>query len=188
MVKKILIGVFTSFILLSSTLTFANPKHHELPFMVADFAKCYEKSKIGVAKNKEMKELNEKLSTQFEEAHKKFKELDTKLADNNFLDSISPEEEQNLRKEKEMVQQQLGAFQMQFQEMLQQAQNKTIHELVQYVNNAAKVIAGEKKSPLVINKDTVFYYDPSLDYTNLIIDQMDKEYETETKAVAKDAK
>ncbi|NGX31070.1 MAG: hypothetical protein K940chlam8_00429 [Chlamydiae bacterium] len=172
--KKILLTFLPLFFLFAPMKLLAN---ENLPVIVVDFAKCFEKSKVGMAKQKEMKELNEKLSSQFEEAHKKLKDLEAKLSDPDHLDAISPEEEGNLKREKETLQQQLGAFQMQFQEMMQQAQGKLVQELLSYVNSASGVVAGEKKCSLVVNKETIFYHDPAMDFTDLVINQMDVEFD-----------
>jgi hypothetical protein len=67
---------------------------------------------------------------------------------------------------------------------LNQANMRIVQILSNNINSASEKIAKDKKLSMVINKDACFFYTPGLDVTNLVIAEMDKNYEQEAKKAA----
>ena len=111
-----------------------------------------------------------------EDTEKQLNELSAKFNDPDYLDGLSPEAEEDLKNKFRTLNEELGRYQNQYYQVMNQANMKIVQTLSNNINTAAEKIAKEKKLNMVVNKDACFYYTPALDVTTAVIAEMDKTF------------
>lgn len=152
---------------------------------VVNFKSCIEKSKLGQAEQKSFEDLKTQMGTVLEKTEKELEEISHKLNDSDYLDSLSADAQTELKTRFQNLGQELARYQNQYYQILNQANFKLIQELGSKVADAAKTVAANKKLNFVANEDAFFYYAAPFDVTSDVIAELDKRYETDSKA-AKD--
>jgi len=142
-----------------------------------NFKKCVEDSKMGKKEIENFETLKKQLEGQFEEREKYLDALSKKLDDPDYLDSLSPEKEAELKHEFRAQTQELAQRQSQFYQMLSQANHQILQKLGDQVATTAKKVADEMRLKIIINEELTFYSDPSLDITERVIEQMDADFQ-----------
>jgi outer membrane protein len=146
-----------------------------------NFSTCIAESKYGKKEQENIETIRKQLSHQIEETEKALKELQAKFEDTEYLDSLSPKAEEEMKANYQSLQEDL----MRYQNMYYQVLNHAQYQLMQKINNnvatAAKKIAESNKLDYVINKDACFYIRSDLDLTAAVIQEMDRAFEIEAK-------
>lgn len=148
---------------------------------IVDFATCIQQSKYGKREQEGFEGLKKQMHSILDDTEKQLTDVATKLQDPDYLDSVSPEAEQELQMKYRSLQEELGRYQNHYYQILQQANMRMIHSMSSYINRASEQVARAKKIPMVLNREAAFYFDPSLDITGQVIDTMDKDYEIAAK-------
>ena len=104
-----------------------------------------------------------------------------KFNDPDYVDSLSPEAENEIKNKFRQLSQELSEKQNQFYQALQSAQAKILAKIAESVNKAAKTVAKSKKLDAILNQDAGFYVDDKLNVSDEIIKEMDATFEKETK-------
>jgi len=156
------------------TASAAKPTTH---ISVVDFATCIQQSKYGKREQQGFEGLKQQMHSILDDTEKQLNAVVTKLQDTDYLDSLSPEAEQELQSKFRALQEELGRYQNHYYQILQQANMRMIHSMAGYINRASEEVAKKKQIPMVLNKEAAFYYDSSLDITGQVVDRMDKDYE-----------
>ncbi|MCI5052179.1 MAG: OmpH family outer membrane protein [Simkaniaceae bacterium] len=149
---------------------------------VVDFGSCIQQSKFGKREQEGFEQLKRQMHSILDDTEKQLNDVVTKLQDPDYLDTLSPEGEKELKVRFQSLQEELGRYQNHYYQILQQANMRMIHSLAAQINRASETIAKERKIPMVLNKDVIFYYDPTLDLTTVVIERMDKDYEVAEKS------
>ena len=68
-------------------------------------------------------------------------------------------------------------MQMQFQEMMQQTQQKFVQNMFESTADAAKEIAKEQKLKLIVSKEACLYYDEGLDIRDKVVAELNKQHQ-----------
>jgi Skp family chaperone for outer membrane proteins len=110
------------------------------------------------------------------------KELTAKLEDAEFVDSLSPKAEEEMRMKQQTLQEDMGRYQSQFYQLLQHAQYQMYQKMSGNIAKAAEIVAKEKNLSYVINKEACFYIRDDHDVTTAVIAAMDKAFEAAPKA------
>jgi outer membrane protein len=149
---------------------------------VVNFATCIAESKVGKKEQENMDNIRKQMSSLMEDTEKELKEIAAKFEDTEYLDSLSPKAEEELKVKFQALQEDLSRYQSQFYQVLNHANYQMVHKMTSSISKAAERIAQPKKLDYVMNKEACFYIRPDLDVTSLVIDEMDKTYELESKA------
>ncbi|MBI5274545.1 MAG: OmpH family outer membrane protein [Chlamydiales bacterium] len=144
---------------------------------IVDFASCVQESKYGKREQESFESLRKQLHAILDDAEKQLNDVASKLQDQDYIDSLSPNGEQELRMKFQALSEELNRYQSQYYQILQQANMRIIQSIAMQINHASEAVAKNKKIPIVINKEAAFYYDPTLDITKSVISQMDKDFE-----------
>jgi len=136
-----------------------------------------EKSKFASAKREEIEGFGKELQVKLETLHKEYKEVEEKLKNTEYVDSITPEAEKALENEKAAKAQKLGMAQSEFSQMMQQKQMEFYQALQENIGEAAQQIAAEKSFDNIASKDLFFFFDQKLDVTDEVVAKMDELYE-----------
>lgn len=139
---------------------------------------CMEKSKFASAKRGEIETFGKELQVKLETLHKEYKEVEEKLKNTEYVDSITPEAEKALENEKAAKAQKFGMAQSEFSQMMQQKQMEFYQALQESIGEASQQIAQEKKFDNIASKDLFFFFDEKLDVTDEVIAKMDELYES----------
>ncbi|HMD81479.1 MAG TPA: OmpH family outer membrane protein, partial [Anaerolineales bacterium] len=105
------------------------------------------------------------------------KELSAKFEDTEYLDSLSPKAEEELKMKFQSLQEDLSRYQNQFYQVLNHANYQMIQKVSTSIASAAEKVAKQKKLDYVINKEACFYTRPDFDCTDAVIEQMDRNFD-----------
>lgn len=149
---------------------------------VVNFATCITDSKVGKKEQENFESIRKHMADLMEDADKELKDIASKFDDPEYLDSLSPKAEEDLRSKFQTRQEDLSRYQYQFNQMMSQAQMQMIHKMNNMISKAAEKIANEKHLDYVMNKEACFYIRPDFEVTSLVINELDKSFELDEKA------
>lgn len=150
-------------------------------FGIVNFATCITDSKMGKEEQSSFENLKKQMTAHLEDTEKQINELAAKFNDPDYMDGLSPEAEDELKNKIRTLNEELGRFQNQYYQVLNQANMKIMQSISTNINTASEKVAKDKKLTMVVNKEACFFYNPSLDVTNFVIAEMDKNFEVESK-------
>jgi len=149
---------------------------------VVNFTSCITDSKVGKKEQENMESIRKQMASLIEDTEKELKELAAKFDDTEYLDSLSPKAEEELKIKFQTLQEDHGRYQNQFYQVLQHANYQMIQKMSGSIAKAAEKIAKSKKLDYVMNKEACFYIRPDLDVTSMVINEMDTNFEADTKS------
>jgi outer membrane protein len=126
--------------------------------------------------------LRKQLAALIDDTEKELKELSAKFEDSEYLDSLSPKAEEEMKARFQSLNEDLSRYQGQFYQVMQQANMQLVHKMSSQIARASEKVAKDKKIDYVINKEACFYYRSDLDLTDQVISEMDKNFDTEAKS------
>lgn len=153
---------------------------------VVNFTSCVTESKAGKREQENMENIRKQMASLIEATEKELKEIAVKFEDTEYLDSLSPKAEEDLKIKFQALQEDHGRYQNQFYQVLQHANYQMIQKMSGAIAKASEKIAQSKQLDYVMNKEACFYIRPDLDVTTLIISEMDKNYDLESKGKLSD--
>lgn len=148
---------------------------------VVNFSSCVTDSKFGKKEQENFESLRKQMATMIETTESQMKEIATKCEDTEYLDSLSPKAEEELKVKFQALQEELNRYQNQFMQVLQHANQQVVQKIHNAIAVASKEIAEKQKLDYVINKEACFYIRPGLDVTTQVISEMDKKFDLDEK-------
>lgn len=148
---------------------------------VVNFVTCASNSKLGKQEQAAFEALKKQMTSLLEETEKQINELATKFNDPEFLDSLSPEAEEEFKNKFRSLNEDMNRYQNQYYQVLQQSNMKVMQTLGNSVNVASEKVAKDKKLSLIVSKDSCFFAATALDITDLIVVEMDKIFDQQAK-------
>lgn len=175
-------------ILLSALLLSSAGFAAELSNMgVANFASCLTESKTGKKEQENLENMRKQMSSLVEDTNKELTEIAAKFEDPEYLDSLSPKAEEDLKAKFESLQQDLGRYQNQFYQVLNHAHYQMMQKVGANIAKASEKVALEKQLDCIVNREHYFYISPDFDVTSSVIAEMDVQYDLESKSARKTA-
>ncbi len=176
--RKFFLSAATTFGLIAASAIAA-----ENPLIgVVNFATCISESKTGKKEQENMESMRKQMSTLIEDTQKEIDEISTKFEDPEYLDSLSPKAEEDLKVRFQALQEELGQYQNQFYQVLNHANYQMIQKMSGNIAKAAEKVASERHLDYIMNKEACFYIRSDLDVTTQVIGEMDKSFELDAKA------
>lgn len=177
--------------IMACTLGLATAAHAKAPegqqsIGVVNFAQCVTESKMGKQEQASFEAMKGQMTKSLEELEKQITEISAKFNDQEYLESLNPKAEEELKTKFRALNEELARNQNQYYQLLNQANMRIIQTIQEQINQASEKIAKEKKLNMVVNKEAVFFYTPTLDVTPDVIAQMDKQFEAVEAKRAKD--
>ena len=126
----------------------------------------------------------EQMTTLINDYNKQLNDIATKFNDPEFVDSLSPEAEQEMKAKFQTLNEELAQYHNQSSQVMQQANMQLIQTMNAHVQAASEQIAKKKNIPMVVNKEACFFYNPSFDITQSVIEEMDKTFDEQNAAPA----
>lgn len=150
-----------------------------LKIAVVNFKTCVEQSKSGKQEQASFDGLKKKMETTLEEKEKSLTEIANKLEDPDYVDSLSPEAETEMKRKFRNLNQELSQLQNQYMQALNQTNVKVIQKLNDLISKASATYAQQNNIDTVLNSEGAFYSSPALDISKEIIAMMDQMFEKE---------
>jgi outer membrane protein len=154
-----------------------------LKIAIVNFKKVVEQSKLGKQEQSNFEALRKQMEAALDEKEKVLNEIATKFNDPDYLDSLTPEAENELKHKFRALNAELTQQQNQYYQSLNQTNGKVIQKLAEAVTQATQTIAKSQQYDLVLNEDSAFYWIPTVDISTQVITAMDKQFESEASAV-----
>lgn len=152
---------------------------------VVNFASCMAESKAGKKEQENMESMRKQMSALVESTEAELREIAGKFEDPEYLDSLSPKAEEELKAKFQALQEDMGRYQNQFYQVLNQANYQMIQKMGTTISKAAEKVASQKKLDYVVNKEVCFYINPAFDVTSQVIVEMDQSFDLDTRAAKK---
>lgn len=181
MKKRQIFILLTSLFCLTSLKSFAG---EQIPYGIVNFSTCITESKFGKQEQENFEKLREQMTTLINDYNKQLNDIATKFNDPEFVDSLSPEAEQEMKAKFQTLSEELNQYQNQSMQVMQQANMQLVQSLSIQVQNASEQIAKNRNIPMVVNKEACFFYNPSFDITSAVVDEMDKSFVKQNAATA----
>ncbi len=178
--KKYLVLAFAAL----STFALTSATNTALKVGVVNFKTCFEGSKLGKQEQQRFEEIKKQLETTIETKEKELNELSSKFSE-EYLDTLSPEAEAELKGKYQRLAQELSQQQNQYYNMLNQANYQIVHEVGEAIGEAAKKVAAAKGLDLTLNQEICFSNNPSLEISKEVIAEMDAAFATKQAESAK---
>lgn len=147
---------------------------------VANFATCVTESKAGKKEQENMDSMRKQMSTLIEDTEGQLRDIASKFEDTEYLDSLSPKAEEELKTKYQTLQEELHRYQNQFYQVLNHANYQMVQKMGGNISRAAEKVAAEKNLDYVLNKEACFYVRSDLDVTTMIIDEMNRLFDLDT--------
>lgn len=184
--KFFVLSFFAATTFICSGCGFADtPKGFEQtkPLRIAsvNFKNCVEKSKIGKKEQAAFDALKKQMEQILEEKEKALTDVATKFNDIDYLDSLSPDAEAELKRQFRTLNQEYNQQQSQFYQTLSQTNMLVIQKLTDEVTKAAEEVAKANNIDIALNNESAFYATSHIDISDLVIRVMDEKFEKENK-------
>lgn len=170
--------VLTAFTTFFSTKVFSR---ENTTIGVVNFTTCVTNSKHGKKEQENFDKLRKQMTSMIEDSEKELQDISAKLEDAEYIDSLSPKAEEELKLKFQTKNQDLARFQNQYYQVLQQANMQVMQKMNESVSKASEAVAQKKNLGIVMNKEACFYHKPTLEVTDLVISEMNKNFESEEK-------
>lgn len=157
-------------------------KASDLNIGFVNFKVCIEKTKHGQNEKNAFEALKKQMSDALEKTDKELEDVAKKLEDRDYMDGLSPTAEEELKNKFQILSQDYARYQNQFYQLLNQANYRMLQNLHDEVSHASEKVREAKKLALILNEESAFAHISSLDYTQAVIEQMDKEFDVENRA------
>lgn len=172
--NKILFLVFTLFV---TSLCMGVTKEDTassvaLKIGVVNFSYCIENSKLGRQERANFDGLKKQIETTMEAKEKELNELAPKFSE-EYLDTLTPEAEAELKQKFKRLSQEFSQQQGQYYQMLQQAQVQIVQKMHDAVSRASKKVSQERGITCTLNEEACFFFDPSFDISKEVVLELD---------------
>lgn len=153
-----------------------------------NFKNCLEKSKSGRHERQSFESLKNQMQKSLEATDKELEEIAKQLEDQDYMDTLSPTAEEELKQKFAALSQELSRFQAQYYQMLNQANYKMIQSLHDKIALAAGHIREKENLSIILNEESAFAIAPGLDVTDKVVGEMDRLFDLENTEVAQTGK
>jgi outer membrane protein len=146
-----------------------------------NFKTVVEKSKLGQKEQTAFDAMKKQMETILEEKEKALTDVANKFNDIDYLDSLSPDAEAELKRQFRTLNQEYTQIQNQFYQTLSQSNMLVVQKLTDDVTKAAEEVAKANNIDVVLNSESAFYSIPAIDISQQVIRALDDRFEKEGK-------
>ena len=182
MIRKALFTTLALFGLCASGFAASEPKSS---VGIVNFTNCMTESKLGKQEQASFDSLKAQMTSLIQDTEKQLNDFSAKFNDSEYMDGLSPEAEEEMKSRYGALSEEMNRYQNQFYQVMNQAQMKMVQTLGTSVQDASELVARNKKLSMVMNKEACFFTNATLDVTNFVITEMDKQFEATSEAAGK---
>ena len=159
--------------------TVGNQKNQNLAIGIVSFANCIQESKYGKKEQSTLKALQNQITSLVKDTEQQLQEIATKLNDPEYIDTLSPEGEQELKIKFQNHQEDLMRYQQQYSEFINQANYKVMQTMFFHIKNAAKIVSEKLNLDYVLDENSVICNNAGIEVTKQVIQELDMLFEKE---------
>lgn len=152
---------------------------------IVSFANCIQESKYGKKEQSTLKGMQNQITSLIKDTEQQLQEIATKLNDPEYIDTLSPEGEQELKIKFQNHQEDLMRYQQQYSEFINQANYRVMQTMFFHVKNAAKIVSERLNLDYVLDENSVICNNAGIEVTNQVIQELDILFEKEENATSK---
>jgi outer membrane protein len=178
--KKLCAILLLSTVVSISTPAYAADKLAAPSIGIVSFKHCLENSKIGKQEQARFDQMRKQMEQTIEQKEKALKELSPKFSE-EYLDSLTPEAEAELKDTFKNLSQELTQLQNQYYQSLNQTNMQVVQKMYDLITEASKSVAHEKGLDLILNEESCFYKADALDVSAQVVQKLDAATESEKK-------
>lgn len=141
---------------------------------VVNFKDCLENSNTGKQELKRFEDMKKEMEKTMEAKEKELNEMAPKFKA-DYLDTLTPEAEAELKEKFKVLSSEFSQQQNQFYQIMNQANYQIIGNLTQQIEKAAEKVAKDKGIDFVLNKEACFFASSSVDISKEVSQQVDKD-------------
>lgn len=154
-------------------------------FGVVNTKKSFENSKLGKQEQANFEKMKNQMESVLHEKEKALEEIEKKLANDDWLDSVPESTINELRSKRKAIRSEGVELQNQYMQTLQQTQVKIVQKLNDLLNKASALVAKEgikgEKLYAIFTDEACTYFDSMLECTDSVVEKMDALYDEENK-------
>lgn len=169
--------------------SFNSPLNQTLKVGIVNTKKCLENSKLGKLEQANFEKMKNQMESILQEKEKTLEDLESKLNDDDYMDSISDEAASELKRKKRNIRNEGMQLQNQYLQTLQQANLKIVQKLTDAISKASAQVAkeeGNQSIDIIFTDEACTYFAPHLDVSDRIIEKMNTLFDAEQKDNNKD--
>lgn len=157
---------------------FSHPSDAQQSFKIGivNTKKCLENSKLGKQEQANFEQMKKQMETVLQEKEKQLEEIESKLNDDDYMDSITDEVASELKRKKRTIRNEGMQLQSQYMQTLQQTNVKIIQKLTEVIAKASAQVAKEgvhgQLLDVIFTDEACTFYSPRLDISDLITEKM----------------
>lgn len=159
----------------------ANAQSKTPKIATVNFKTCVEKSKLGQKEQANFDAMKKQMETMLLEKEKALNEIASKFNDIDYLDSLSPDAETELKNKFRTLNTEFNQMQNQFYQSLSQTNAKIVQKLTDAITLASSQYAKKNQIDIVLNEDSSFFVAPALDISSMITKILDETPDVESK-------
>ena len=153
-------------------------------FGVVNGKKCLEESKLGKQEQVNFEKMKEQMESILKDKERNLEEIEAKINDDDYMDSISDEAASELRRKRKSIKDEGYRLQNQYLQTLQQANMKIIQKVMEMMSKASEQVAKESGNSnqavdAIFNDEAFMYYNPNLDMTDKGVIKMNALFDAE---------
>lgn len=167
----------------SNNLVAADAFEQTKPLRIAytSFKTCVEQSKFGKKEQGAFDTMKKQMETILHEKEKALNDVASRFNDIDYLDSLSPDAEAELKRQYRTLNQEFNQQQNQFYQTLSQTNVAIIQKLTESVTKASAEVAKQNQIDIVLSDESCFYTVPTIDISKMIIKAMDEAFDKDSK-------
>jgi outer membrane protein len=148
---------------------------------IVNFNTCIADSKLGKQEQNTFETMRKQLVSLIEDTNKQLHEISDNLQNKDVLDGLAKEAEDAMKAKFAQLNEELGTYQQQYYQFMNQGQYKIVQTVASGINQAAEQLASAKGYSVILNKEACFFSSPSLDITAEVLKTMDKQFDEDSK-------
>ncbi|SCA62675.1 Skp-like protein [Chlamydiales bacterium SCGC AG-110-M15] len=156
--------------------SFADEAMDQLPqapsIGVVNVRQCIENSKLGLQGREILTKTQKQMDEVLAKMNDELKDVSEKFSDEDYLDSLAPELEKELRTKLMSLSQEKSQFENQYYQIMNQANTQFIQSILSGIGRASESVAATRDLEVIVDSETCFFYRPAIDLTTAVLEEM----------------
>lgn len=139
---------------------------------IVNFKECIDKSKLGKQEHARFEDFKNQMEKTMEAKAKELNDMEAKFTD-EYMDTLTPEAEKDLKNKFKNLSQDLSQQQNQYYQLLNQTNYQIVQKMNDLITQSASKVATEKNLKLILNEEACFFRSSALDISKDVIAELD---------------
>ncbi len=168
---------------------FSSAAGQSLKIGIVNAKRCLDESKLGKQEQANFEKMKKQMESILQDKERDLEELEAKLNDEDYMDSISEEAALDLKRKKRNLRNEGLQLQNQYIQTLQQTNLKIVQKLTDTIAKASNQVAQDTSSgqaiDVIFSDEACTYFAPQLDVTDRVVAKMNAIFDVESKDATK---